>query len=258
MKHLIWDVAQTKKIFIKEPLIFKYMIIKKIFEGNFDEEVHSDFLKFGKGDYRDKYMIEGKKQAKGWTIKTGPEFANHFVRTLLEKFSEPVHVKGVVVSTIDFSKEAEFGIGKVGNFQGVRKMQIDTEIEPSKILEFMDKFPRAFFALSFSGDNFVLKIKPKAPKSGKPGKDSDEGPKVDFCSLKTNDSEIVKEIFFGVGEFKEVRISHKIIIDSIVYPDNVNSLKPEEIREQSKRKGFIERKAIVDGVEKVSKAEFVV
>jgi len=234
------------------------MIIKKIFDGIFDEEAHSDFLKFGKGEYRNKYMIEGKKQTKGWTIKTGPEFANYFVKKLLGGLSEPVDIKGVIISTIDFSSDAGFKIEKVGNFQGVRKMQVNVNVEPVKILELMEEFPRAFFALSFSGENFVLKIKPKAPKSGKPGKESGESPKVDFCSLKTNDSEIVKEIFFGIGGFNEAGISHKIAVESIVYPDNINSLKPEEIRGQSKRKGFIERKSNVDGIEKISRVEFEV
>ena len=39
------------------------MVVKKIFEGNFDEEVHNDFLKFGRGEYNNRYLLEGKKQA---------------------------------------------------------------------------------------------------------------------------------------------------------------------------------------------------
>ena len=38
------------------------MIIKKIFDGQPDEEVHSDFLKFGKGEYRNKFLVEAKRQ----------------------------------------------------------------------------------------------------------------------------------------------------------------------------------------------------
>ena len=45
------------------------MIIKKIFNGILDEAVHSDFLKFGKGEFKDKYLISGKKQADKWTIR---------------------------------------------------------------------------------------------------------------------------------------------------------------------------------------------
>jgi len=78
-----------------------------------------------------------------------------------------VAIKGIIVSTLDLKDELEFEIKKVSNFQGVRKYVIDTEIEPLKILNLMDKYPKTFFALSFSGDNFVLKIKAKAPASGK-------------------------------------------------------------------------------------------
>jgi hypothetical protein len=233
------------------------MIIKNIFDGIFDEGVHSDFLKFGKGEYTSKYLLEGKKQAKKWAIKCGAEFSNFLVRKCLEKFDGPVGLKGIIVSTIDLRDEIKFEIKKAGNFQGVRKLQIETEISPEEIFDLMDRYPKAFFALSFKGDDFDLKIKAKAPKSGKPGKASEDGPRADFCSLKTTDNSLVSELFFGVGDFEEVRISHDIIIGQIVYPQNMNELKPEEIREQAKRKGKIIRRSFVNGKEQISEAEFV-
>lgn len=232
-------------------------VVKKIFDENFDEEVHRDFLKFGRGEYSNKYLLEGKKQKNKFSIKTGPEFVNFLVKRFLEKVSEDIEIKGIIVSTIDLREEISFDIIKAGNFQGIRKLNIDTVISPLKILELMEKHPGAFFALSFKGDNFVLKIKAKAPKSGKPGKKSDDGPKADFCSLKTIDKNLVDELFFGVGDFNEVSISHQINVREIIYPGDMDSLKPLEIREQSKRKGIIIRKAIVDGVNNVSEARFV-
>ncbi len=32
--------------------------MKKIFDGIFDDEVHANFLKFGKGDYKNKYFSQ--------------------------------------------------------------------------------------------------------------------------------------------------------------------------------------------------------
>ena len=32
------------------------MVIKKIFDGNFDEEVHNDFLKFSRGEFKDRFF----------------------------------------------------------------------------------------------------------------------------------------------------------------------------------------------------------
>jgi hypothetical protein len=120
----------------------------------------------------------------------------------------------------------------------------------------MEKYPKVFFALSFKGEDFVLKVKAKAPKSGKPGKGSGDGPKVDFCSLKTNDENLIKEILFGVEDFREVKILHTINIEGIIYPKDIDDLKPTEIRAKSKKKGRLIRKAIVDGKETITEAEF--
>lgn len=231
--------------------------IKKIFEGGVDDYVHSDFLKFGRGEYRNKYLLEGKRQAKNWSIKGGAEFVNFLVKKCLEKVNGPVKITGIIVSTMDLRDEIGFEIKKTSNFQGIRKNVIDVEVEPAQVLELMEKYPRVFFALTFKGDGFVLRIKAKAPTSGKPGKDREGGPIADFCSLKTGDGGIIDDLFFGVGNFSEVRINHTIVIDDIIYPVNIGDLKPAEIREQAKRKGRIIRNVSVDGVEKISEAEFV-
>lgn len=234
------------------------MIIKKIFNGEFDDDVHSDFLKFGKGVYHDKYIIEAKKQKDKWTIKTGPEWANHLVKLLLNEASGIIPMKGVIVTTLKLESEIGFPIKKVGNFQGVRKIEIDTEVSPKEILSLMEKYPRVFFALSFSVNGNDLKVKPKAPKSGKPSTGSDKESKAEFCSLKTSNREIVNQIFFDFSDFHEIAIRHTISINEIIYPSNVESLRPEEVRLQSKRKGIVKRIIKMDGVDKISEAEFVV
>ena len=232
-------------------------VIKKIFDGNFDEEVHRDFLKFSRGNYQDRYLLGGKKQNNNFSIKAGPEFVNFFVGKYLKKVSGDIEIKGIIVSTIDLREEISFDIVKAGNFRGIRKLNIDAKINPLKILELMEKYPKVFFALSFKGEDFVLKVKAKIPKSEKPRKESDEGPKADFCSLKTTDKNFVNELFFGVENFNEVSINHQIKVEDVIYPENVGSLKPSEIRELSKKKGVILRKSLVDGVNKISEARFV-
>jgi len=233
------------------------MVMKKIFDGVFDEEVHANFLKFGRGEYKNKYLLEGKKQVKKWAVKAGAEYANLLVRKCLEKVGRPVEVKGVIVSTLDLRDEINFEVSKVKNFQGVRKHVIDCEVEPAQIFELMNKYPKAFFALSFKGDDFVLKIKPKAPSDGKKSKKEGEGIVADFCSLKTEDQTLLAYLFFGIGKFQEVRINHTINVTDIVYPSNMDELKPTEVREMAKRKGVVVRNATVDGKEQVSEAEFV-
>ena len=33
-------------------------IVRKIFKGKFDENVHNDFVKYSKGVFKDKYLLE--------------------------------------------------------------------------------------------------------------------------------------------------------------------------------------------------------
>jgi hypothetical protein len=232
------------------------MIIKKIFGNVIDDDVHSDFLKFGKGEFSDKYLIEAKKQKDRWVVKTGPEFANDFVRMLLKDVNGTIPMKGVIVTTLKLEGEIGFPIKKVGNFQGIRKIEIDTEVSPKEILGLMEKYPRVFFALSFSINGNELKIKAKAPKSAKPSA-GDKEAKAEFCSLKTSSLELIKEIFFDFPNFNEISIRHTINIDGIIYPSNVSSLKPEEIRLQSKRKGVVVRNIVLDGKKEVREAKFI-
>ena len=231
--------------------------MKKIFDKVFDEEVHSDFLKFGKGEFHDKYLLEGKKQKDKWAVKTGPEFVNHVVKRVLQEANEKISMKGVIVTTMKLENEIKFPIKKVSNFQGVRKIEIDTEVSPNEILAFMEKYPRVFFALSFSSNGNELKVKPKAPKSPKPSTKGDAGVKADFCTLKTSNPKIIEELFFDFPDFKQISINHLIKIDQMIYPENLESLKPEEIRLQSKRKGVIKRVVKIDDREEVREAEFV-
>lgn len=238
--------------------IYKYlknnicMTIKKIFSGVFDEEVHSGFLKFGKGEFKDKYLIDCKKQAGKWVVKAGPEFVNYLVRLGLEKAKGKVKVTGVVVSTL----QMDISISKdLKQFMGIKQYKVDTEAEASQILELMKKYPRAFFALSFALPDLELKIKPKAPKSAKPST-SEKEPKAEFCFLKTTDEKIAKELFFDASFVKEIAIKHIVKIDQIVYPKDFAKMKPEEVREQSKRKGAIIRQITADGKEESHEAKF--
>ena len=232
------------------------MIIKKIFEGVLDSEVHEGFLKLGRGEFKDKFVISGKKQASRWAVKTGPEFANFFVKNCLEKIKgEKVSMKGVIISTMDLSEEINFEIVKKKNFKGIRQLVVNTEISPKEILDFMEKYPRIFFALSFKSDDFELKIKAKPPKSAKPGKDG-EVVKPGFCSLKTSDVSLIKDLFFDVGlNWKEIVINHTINVEEIIYPKDAT---PEEMREKSKRKGRVVRVVSIDGIEKVREEGFEV
>lgn len=229
------------------------MFIKDIFLGKYDEvEVHNEFLKFSRGDFKSKYLMNGKKQKDKWVIKTGPEFVNAIVKLCLNKSPENVEMTGVIVSTMKI--EADF-INGIKQFMGIKQHQVNGVINKTKILEMMKTSPRVFYALSFKTDSCELKIKAKAPKSAKPST-SDKEQVPDFCSLKTTDKSIIEDLFFDYPEFNEIVIKHILKVQDIVYPKDLKTMKPEEVREKSKRKGVLVREAVVDGVSKVSEANF--
>lgn len=229
--------------------------IKKITEKNFDETVHLQFQKFSKGEFRNKAVIEAKNSSGKYTIKTSAEFANELVRAMAEKLGdEKTQVTGAIVSTSDLKEELEFK--EIKQFQGVKRYLIDSEMSGSEIVELLDKFPKTFFALSFSIRDNILKIKPKAPKSGKPGK-GDKRPKANFCSLKTSDAEIGRSFVFEKPDFKKAEISHDFSIERIEIPEELKDSKDFAlIREKSKRVGKIIRKAFIDDVSSEKELEF--
>jgi len=220
--------------------------IKKVLDKNFDESVHLQFQKFSKGEFRDRAIIEAKNSNGKYTIKTSAEFANELVRDVAEKLgSGKAQVTGAIVSTSDLTGKIDFKEKK--QFQGVKRYLIDKEMSGDEIISLLDEFPKTFFALSFSAGDNVLKIKPKAPKSGKPGK-GDEDVKADFCVLKTSDKNLAESFIFEKPGFKTAKINHTFFIDSIVIPESLKNEKDfAKVREGSLRRGRIIRKADIDG-----------
>jgi len=226
--------------------------IKKAFDKRADELVHLQFQKFSKGEFRDKAVIEAKSSKKNYTIKTSAEFANELVRIMAEKLGdEKSSIKGAVVSTNDLTGELEFKEKK--QFQGVKRYLIDAEMSGQEILNLLDKFPKAFFALSFEAKGDKLKIKPKAPKSGKPGKSGGEV-KADFCNLKTSDRSVAESFVFEKPDFKTAKISHTFFIEGLIPPKDEKDF--AKIREIAKRKGRILRKVDIDGKDMTQEFEF--
>ncbi len=228
--------------------------IKKIVDGDVDESVHLLFQKFSRGEFRNRAMIEAKNSKGKYTIKTSAEFANGFVRIMAEKLAEnKTQVTGAIVSTNDLTGELDFKEKK--QFQGVKRYLIDKEMSGAELIGLLDKFPKTFFALTFNVGDDKLKIKPKAPKAGKPGKEG-EGPKVDFCSLKTKDKKIADSFVFEKSDFKVAKINHTIFVEEIIQPEGEKDF--AKIRELAKRKGKIVRKAEIDEQEMERAIEFLV
>lgn len=229
--------------------------IKKIFDGKIDDSVHSQFQKFSKGEFRDRALIRAKFSAGKYTIKTTAEFAKEMVRVMAGKLGdEKVRVTGAVISTLDLKGELEFE--NIKQFQGVKKYLIDSEMSGNEIIGLLDKFPKAFFALSFVVKDGFLKITPKAPKSGKPkGKKKGEKFNPNFCKLVTKDAELGKSFVFEKPDFKLAEITHHYIITGIEVPEEFKD-DFAKAREKAKKVGKIVREAIIDEKEVNSEKDF--
>jgi len=228
--------------------------IKKVVDGRIDDSVHSQFQKFSRGIFKDRAILKVKKIKDKYTINSSYEFANELVRVMAEKLDvNKILVQGVIISTLDLTNKINFKEKK--QFKGVKKYVIEMEFSGKEILTLLNEFPKAFFALSFIvDDRNKLKIKPKAPKSGKPSKGKGN-PKADFCKLITNDVEIGKNFIFEKSDFKLAEVKHDFIIEEIVLPklENQDYL---QMREMAKRKGKIVRTSEIDGVESIKEFEF--
>ena len=230
--------------------------IKKIFEGKSDGLVHLQFQKFSRGEFKNRAVVKVKSSGEKYTISTTSEFANEFVRALAERLGMgKTKVTGVVVSTSDLTGQLNFNGKK--QFQGVKQYIIDDEMTGKDLTNLLNKFPKAFFALSFSVGEDSLKIKPKAPKSGKPGSKGEEAPNPDFCKLITKDKTIVESFVFEKQGFKEAIIVHTFVIDEIAVPESLKKSDDfAKVREESKRKGKIIREMSIDGQKMKSEKPF--
>lgn len=232
--------------------------IAKIFSGESDNWVHQQFQKFGRGNYTYRALVNAKNSKGNYSVATGAEYVNEVVYSLAEKLgANKAKVTGVIVSTFKLSEMPLFhkllsGVD-IKQFAGVKQYVINHELSGTEMMSYLNGFPDAFFALSFSHGGTELKIKAKAPKSAKPST-SEKAPVAEFCKIKTSDAEFVKKILFDVHEFKKAEISHTYLIDEIILAKNTKT--PEEMRKLAKRKGKIVRKVIVDGAEKVSEKGF--
>ena len=228
--------------------------ITKIFKGDTDEEVHRQFEKFSRGEFRNRALIEAKSSKGKYKIKTSSEFANELVKEVAKKLGkEKTNIKGIIISTKDLSGVLNFKDKK--QYQGIKKYIINEEKSGEEILKLLEDFPKIFFALSFKDEKSKteLKIKPKAPKSKKP-KNKDQLAKADFCTLRTTDKKLLESFIFENPDFKDAKVEHTFIINDLILPKGEKDFL--KIREIAKRKGKIIRKSIIDGKEKISEKEF--
>ncbi len=232
--------------------------IKKIADKIFDKNVHLQFQKFSRGNFKNRAQIKAKFTNGRYIVSTTAEFANDMIGDVAKKIMDKkTKVTGIIVTTSDLKGRLDFS--SVSQFQGVKKYSIDKEMTGNEILKILNEFPGAFFALSFKtpDEETEIKIKAKMPKSGKPSTKEEEAPKPDFCKLVTTDEKLGKSFVFERPEFKEADVNHLFKIDEIIVSEELKKEKDfAKIREMAKRKGKIIRVANIDGRRVISELEF--
>ena len=227
--------------------------VKKVVNKEIDDSVHSQFVRFGKGEYNGRFLLSLWKSKK-IKMKSSFEFANDFVK-ICSSFGN-CKGSGIVLSKKDISE-----IMRVNNIQGYSETKkgglyyqntIDEQELTSQQLQELEK-ESYFTLLDLEGNEFKLKIKKKLPK---PGKSED---KIDdkFCQLEAGEkyySQIKQDFFWDTPEAKKIQIKHSLVINSIIMPEGEKDF--AKIRELSKRKGKITRKIDADGQELVKEFDF--
>jgi len=216
--------------------------IKKVFLGKVDRQVHSQFVRFGRGVYEGRAVISLHKTKK-IKLRGSFEFANDFVDLVAGlgnfKFS------GIIMSR----EKLDFGGEKKKS--GIYIYEVK-DLDSEQIKEIKDKI--YFMLLDSDNEDLKLKIKKNLPKPGKSGeaKINDK-----FCQLDADLKyyEKIKDAFFwDVGDCKKVKAEHVVEISEIILPIGEKDF--EKLRLLAKKKGRIIRKLIIDKKEKKVEKEF--
>ena len=222
------------------------MFIKKIFENKVDESVHQQFVRFSKGTFENRAIIRVKKSA-NISVSTSFDLANDlvaFVSELAPKFK----VQGIVLSKQPL--EGLEGRKKTGLFE----YTIDKELSGNELKKLSECYASL---LDCSSQGIELNMKKKLPRP-KPSSSGASKVNEKFCVLVLDNrywSRVYDEFLWDMPpEFKKARIAHVYAINDIILPPGEKDF--EKIRLNSKRKGLLTRKAVVDGKEIAKEKEF--
>lgn len=216
--------------------------IRKIFERKINEKVHSQFVRFGKGNYEGRAALNLQKSGK-IKLKGSFEYADDFVLLCCE-------LGNIKFSGIVLSKE-KLGLENEKKKSGIYSYNVG-DLSCDDIKRIYEK--SYFMLLDGKGEGVELKIKKKLPKPGKSG----EG-KVDvkFCQLESDLrhwQKIKEEFFWDVGDCKKVSVNHTYNIYDLMIPKDEKDF--EQMRIKTKRKGKLIRKIEADKREQVREIEF--
>jgi hypothetical protein len=203
--------------------------LRRVCDGANDSESHRYFIRFGKGNYGRRFLINLDKNKK-IKIRTSFELANDLVK-LVDSLKKESKYSGKILMK-----------DKVPGLEARKKAGVFVyEVSEKSISEFQNAY---YYLLDVNNEEILLKIKKSLPKPGK-----DEG-KIDerFCALDLDLKywpEVKEFLFWDVPECKKVSIEHNVVISEIELPKGEKD--PVKIRENALRVGKMVRTMEVDG-----------
>lgn len=242
---------------VKDKWAGKMNFIKKIWEGNVDEAVHEQFVRFSRGKFELRAVINFRI-SKEIKFTTTFELANDVV-LFISGLGVGAVVEGIVLSRKDLSDfleewriKGESKKKKAGLYENKILRQ---ELNSQKLKCLADAAYYSLLDIEAEGINLKTKKKlPRPSKSSKAGKINDK-----FCSVTLNSrykEKLCEDFLFGLAVGKKVRVEHTFVVKEIKVPEKFENF--EEARRNAKRRVEIIRKAEVDGEQIVSEKEFLI
>lgn len=224
--------------------------IRNLIDGNIDNDAHSKFIRYGKGNY-EKEELKIKVTGKNVTIQAGPDFVSVLLKLFAEFSTEEITLSGKMVAKKGQNKRFEdAGVKLIAT--RATTYTVEKTFSPEEFKTFIKDFEDFLFLVTLKSGSNTFKAKPKVPR---PGSVLEK-----FVTVKWDKQFIdrIKEEFLpDFPDFKkEAVFKHWYNINDIIADEQLLQEDPLKARLAAKRKGTLKRKSVVDGLEKEEEFAF--
>jgi hypothetical protein len=228
-------------------------LMKKIWQNEVDDPVHSQFVRFSKGKFDNKFVTVISRSDK-CKVSTTFELANNLV-LLACSITGKVKASGVLLIRENPAELLKsLGIdAKIKKKAAIFSAEIEAELSADAINKIAEK--SYFMLFDCEAEGVLLKMKHKLPQ---PAKSNSDKVNDKFCVLELDIKHFAKvkeEFAFDIGDFKKARMVHSIDIKEVIIPAGEKDF--EKMRLNAKKKGRITRKITADGKETSVERDFV-
>ncbi len=235
----------------------EFYFIKKIANNKVDELCHRQFIRFGKGKYENRALLNVTISAGKIKVHGSFETLNDIIAFLSSLTELNVSGKILFKKNDDVSILQRIGL-TTANQKTSTVIEVETQgkLEKNKGIELQHGC--YFMLLDVDSPGILLKCKKKLPK---PSAKSTKTTNDKFFSLELTNAKAIKaflqEFLFDVdtANKKKINITHNYIINDIILPKTASNA--EEMRQKAKRKGVIERVVKADGTTTIKKINFI-